>query len=492
MLFNSYEFIFLFFPLVMLGFYLVGARSIFAASGFLGLASLFFYGWWSVQAVPLLLGSIVFNYWISQHLVPGSTDERRRSRLLTFSVATNLVVLGIFKYADFFIDNVNVGLTASGLPTFTPLKLLLPIGISFYTFTQIAFLVDCWKGKVKETSFVHYLLFVTYFPHLVAGPVLHHAQMMPQFVRASTYRLDAQNIAIGLGTFTIGLSKKLLIADPLGQYADVVFGAAHAGRSLDFVTAWLGTFAYAFQIYFDFSGYSDMAIGLSLCLGITLPLNFLSPYKATSIVDFWRRWHISLSNFLRDYLYIPLGGGRSGKFRRYANLVITMLLGGLWHGAAWTFVLWGLAHGFFLVVTHLWRHWRPEPERKSVPGIVVGWALTFTCVCLAWVLFRAASFGDAMAFYKGMLGLNGWGGVPFSGLPVPYREQEFFRILALAWAICVFAPSTDALARMAATARAWTGLKLAAVAGSAAGFAVLLGAGISRLGQHSPFLYTQF
>ena len=227
------------------------------------------------------------------------------------------------------------------MPQVPEVNLLLPIGISFYTFTQIAFLVDCFKAKVHEPKFRHYLLFVTYFPHLIAGPILHHAQMMPQFKKEEIYRINYGTLSIGIIIFVSGLAKKILIADPLGEFADIFFESIRNGVHPSAVVCWAGTLAYTFQIYFDFSGYSDMAIGISLCFGIYLPINFNSPYKAANIIDFWRRWHISLSIFLRDYLYIPLGGNRFGTFRRYLNLFITMLLGGLWHGASWTFVLWG-------------------------------------------------------------------------------------------------------------------------------------------------------
>jgi alginate O-acetyltransferase complex protein AlgI len=354
MLFNSYPFIFVFFPLVLIGFFLIGKRNARAAAGFLALASLFFYGWWSVKALPLLLGVDLY-----QLLVRPASDARSRAattaseRPCWIALVVNLGVLAVFKYANFFLERERRA--GRGGPLADPLvHIVLPIGISFYTFTQIAFLVDCWQGKVHERSFIHYVLFVTYFPHLIAGPVLHHAQMMPQFGNPSTYRINANKVALGLGIFVFGLAKKMLIADPLGQYADMMFKGVHEGVLPSLYTAWFGVLAYTLQIYFDFSGYSDMAVGLSLCLGVQLPLNFRSPYKSTNIIEFWRRWHISLSNFLRDYLYVPLGGNRKGPARRYLNLFLTMLLGGLWHGAAWTFVIWGALHGLFLMVNHLW------------------------------------------------------------------------------------------------------------------------------------------
>ncbi|VTU14625.1 D-alanyl-lipoteichoic acid biosynthesis protein DltB [Variovorax sp. SRS16] len=498
MLFNSYAFIFFFFPIVFIGFFLIGKQNARAAAGFLALASLFFYGWWSIKAVPLLVVSICFNYWIGLRLTPGHghTDATRK-RLLVLALVVNLGVLAVFKYANFFVGNVNDGLAAAGIAQLPLLHIALPIGISFYTFTQIAFLVDCWQGKVHERSFVHYLLFVTYFPHLIAGPVLHHAQMMPQFADDSTYRLDANKVALGIAIFTFGLAKKLLIADPLGQYADLMFTGVHNGVMPTVYTSWFGVLAYTLQIYFDFSGYSDMAIGLSLCLGVRLPLNFNSPYKSTNIIEFWRRWHISLSTFLRDYLYVPLGGNRKGPGRRYMNLFITMLLGGLWHGAAWTFVLWGALHGAFLTINHLWN---AKVRRNATPGRlarVIGWLVTFLCVMIAWVVFRAESMHAAMDIYKGMLGMHGG---PSLGAfreftAIPYRKPEFFQTTLVALFICLALPPTISLERWVPQAQALAGRPRLAwifTALMAFGTVYLLGVCVSKLGSYSPFLYFQF
>jgi alginate O-acetyltransferase complex protein AlgI len=497
MLFNSYSFIFVYFPLVLLGFFLIGKRNIRAAAGFLALASLFFYGWWSVQALPLLLASICVNYWFGLRLTPApGRDDRRRKTLLITALTVNLVVLAVFKYANFFVSNVNDGLSAAGLAPIPLLHIVLPIGISFYTFTQIAFLVDCWQGKVHERSFIHYVLFVTYFPHLIAGPVLHHAQMMPQFANPATYRADPNKIALGLAIFTFGLAKKLLIADPMGQYADLVFNGVHNGIEPTLYTAWFGVLAYTLQIYFDFSGYSDMAVGLSLCLGVQLPLNFNSPYKSTSIIEFWRRWHISLSTFLRDYLYIPLGGNRKGPKRRHVNLFLTMVLGGLWHGAAWTFVIWGALHGIFLMINHIWSTTFRRKGPPSIAGRVFGWFLTFLCVMIAWVMFRAESLHAAMDIYRGMLGLHGVPGTAFREfLAVPYRKPEFFQTMLVAIIICLALPPTITLQRWVPQAAALAGrpaLNKLFTAAMALFTVTLLGICISKLGTYSPFLYFQF
>ncbi|MBO9645285.1 MBOAT family protein [Pseudacidovorax intermedius] len=496
MLFNSYAFIFVFFPLVLAGFFLIGWRNTRAAAGFLALASLFFYGWWSVKALPLLLASICMNYWFGLQLTPQEgRSDRARKRMLVLALTVNLTLLGIFKYADFFIGNVNEALGEAGIAPLPMLHVALPIGISFYTFTQIAFLVDCWQGKVRERSFVHYVLFVTYFPHLIAGPVLHHAQMMPQFANPATYRVDTNKLALGLAIFSFGLAKKLLIADRMGEYADMVFHGVQGGTIPTLISAWFGVLAYTLQIYFDFSGYSDMAVGIALCMGVNLPLNFASPYKSTSIIEFWRRWHISLSTFLRDYLYIPLGGNRKGEARRYLNLFLTMLLGGLWHGAAWTFVLWGALHGIYLTINHLWnakvRRNRP-PSRWTLP---LRWLLTFLCVMVAWVVFRADSMTTAMHLYKGMLGLNGVSMSAFSEFTIPYRKPEFFQTMFLGLFICLALPPTISLQRWVPVVPALAGRpRLAGLATviTAAVTVLLLGMSISRLGTYSPFLYFQF
>ncbi|MDO9046618.1 MAG: MBOAT family O-acyltransferase [Methylobacter sp.] len=287
------------------------------------------------------------------------------------------------------------------------LDIILPIGISFFTFTQIAFLVDTYQGKVKEHNFTHYLLFVTYFPHLIAGPVLHHKEMMPQFTENKTYLPSAESFAIGLSIFVIGLSKKVLIADNIAPLVNPVF-EVNAHPAL--IESWFGALAYAMQLYFDFSGYSDMAIGLSRLFGVRLPLNFNSPYKAENIIDFWRRWHMTLSRFLRDYLYIPLGGNRDGSFFRYRNLFITMLLGGLWHGAGWTFVIWGGLHGIYLGINHGWYFLREKLgwiDSQSLPSKLASRSLTFLAVLIAWVFFRAPDYTTAIDIVSGMIGLNG-------------------------------------------------------------------------------------
>ncbi|MDE2573926.1 MAG: MBOAT family protein, partial [Rhodospirillales bacterium] len=420
MLFNSYGFILVFLPVVVAGFFLLGRESPSLARGWLAGASLVFYGLWDWRFVPLLLASVAFNYGAGKLLAGAlAAGRRRRARLLLIlGVGTDLLLLGGFKYLP-FLAGIFTAVTGrdAGLG-----RIILPIGISFFTFTQIAYLVDIARGLTRGSGFVSYLLFVSYFPHLIAGPVLHHGDMMPQFAAPATFRPDERAIAVGFTAFILGLFKKVALADQVAPFARAAFVAGgHPGASL----AWAGALAYTLQIYLDFSAYSDMAIGLSRMLNIRLPANFESPYKAASIIDFWRRWHISLSRFLRDYLYIPLGGGRRGTGRRYANLLLTMVLGGLWHGAGWTFVLWGGLHGVYLIVNHGWRHVARHLPPGGRAGRFAGWALTMLAVILAWVLFRAPDIGTAWAVLCGMAGLSG------AGRALPGGAQEGAVLAAL-------------------------------------------------------------
>jgi len=411
MLFNSHGFIFLYLPIVLVVFFQLGRYNQAWAAAWLALGSLFFYGYWNAAYVGLLLGSIVCNYTFGLLIAKAETRHKflRKKPLLIISIAANLVLLAYYKYANFFVGSVN---DITGMQ-WSLGEIILPLGISFFTFTQIAFLADTYQDKVKEYNFVHYLLFVTYFPHLIAGPVLHHKEMMPQFGKASTYRFNYENLSVGLFIFFIGLFKKTVLADGISGYVGPVFAASSSGTNITFVDAWGGALCYTMQLYFDFSGYSDMAIGLSRMFGVTLPLNFNSPYKAVNIIEFWRRWHMTLSRFLRDYLYIPLGGNRKGKAHRYLNLMITMLLGGLWHGAGWTYVLWGGLHGFYLIINHGWRGLRRtfgqnlnDPLSKPMHGIAV--LITFLSVVAAWVVFRADNVSTAANLLKGMAGMNGF------------------------------------------------------------------------------------
>jgi len=401
MLFNSYIFLFEFLPVTVAGFYLIGnaGHHRIAITWLVG-ASLLYYGWWNPAYTSLIIGSILVNYAFGISLAAVG-ELRSRNWLLAAGVAANLALLGYYKYANFFIDNVNhVAGTDFHLG-----KIILPLAISFFTFQQIAYLVDSYKGLTKEYNFLHYCLFVTFFPQLIAGPIVHHGEMMPQFARDALYRFRADKLAVGLTIFVIGLFKKVVLADGIATWSTFFFDAADSGHILSFTEAWVAALSYTLQLYFDFSGYSDMAIGIARMFGIRLPLNFNSPYKATSIIDFWRRWHMTLSRFLRDYVYIPLGGNRHGETRRYANIMITMLLGGLWHGAGWNFVIWGGLHGVFLIINHVWRKFFGEIE--SVPVRAYYWSLTFLAVVVTWVPFRAETLEGTKAIFAGMLGMHG-------------------------------------------------------------------------------------
>ncbi|WP_347258205.1 MBOAT family O-acyltransferase [Methylocaldum sp.] len=403
MLFNSYPFIFLLLPISLFVFFAIGSRGHHrVAIAWLIGVSLFFYAWWNPAYLGLLLASILFNYALGVSL-SGEGHSSEKKWLLIFGIAANLSLLGYYKYANFFVDNINfIFGDILGVET-----IILPLGISFITFQTIAYLVDAYKGETKEYNFLHFCLFVTFFPQLIAGPIVHHREMMPQFARNDLYQLSVRRHAVGFTIFTIGLFKKVVLADGVAAYATPAFHAADSGIALTFFEAWAGALAYTLQLYFDFSGYSDMAIGLARMFGIRLPLNFNSPYKSTNIIDFWRRWHITLSRFMRDYIYIPLGGNRKGPTRRHANLMIAMLLGGLWHGAGWNFVVWGGLHGFFLIVNHVWRSLFGGRAAASRMGKAFGWTLTFVAVIAAWVPFRAETITGTKSIWLGMIGANG-------------------------------------------------------------------------------------
>jgi alginate O-acetyltransferase complex protein AlgI len=395
MLFNSYIFILIFLPItISVFFFIPKIRSLRFGLLWLTLASLFFYGYWNFKYLLILVTSILVNY-VFGYLITIYKPSRARVFLVCGTIF-NLSLLGYYKYADFIVNSIN----SSFKTTFPNLNIVLPLAISFYTFTQIAYLVDAYKGETKEQKYdlISYTLFVSFFPQLIAGPILRHNELIPQFRKSSIFRFCDENFAKGVTVFIFGLSKKVIIADNLSPWVTLVFNHAD---SVSFLEAWIGAISYTFQLYFDFSGYSDMAIGLGWMLNIQLPINFNSPYKATSIIDFWRRWHITLSNFLRDYLYIPLGGNRQGALRRYINLMITMLLGGLWHGAGWNFVIWGGMHGLFLVINQSWRR-----IEIKIPKFIA-WLLTFNAVLVSWVLFRSKSFSDAIHILKVMTGSEG-------------------------------------------------------------------------------------
>lgn len=386
MLFNSYEFILAFLPVTLIGYFAAAKFKNQAAKLFLIFASICFYSYWDINNLPILLTSIFVNYLFGRWLT-----QNRSKKVLIAGIAFNLLFLGYFKYTNFLIENFNYLFDAG----FAMQNIVLPLGISFFTFTQTAYLVDVYRGETKAYSKSDYLLFVTIFPHLIAGPILYHRDMIPQFSEAERYKINYKNLTYGILWFTVGLFKKVVIADKLAIYADRVFNAADNLTMLD---AWGGSLAYTMQLYFDFSGYSEMAIGLGLMFNYNLPLNFNLPYRATSIIDFWRRWHMTLSGFLKNYLYIPLGGNRTGHHMR--NIIITMFLGGLWHGAGWTFIFWGALHGIYICINHLWR------KTKYVLPQWLNWFITFNAVNIAWIFFRAANFNDAVNILTAMFDVN--------------------------------------------------------------------------------------
>lgn len=395
MLFNSYPFIFVFLPITFFVYFILNRkRLILPSKVWLIFASLFYYGWWNPIYVPLITGSILFNYLAGRILLKKKEYSAFCRATLFIAIGGNLALLAYFKYMDFFINTAN---TLGGFH-FSLLHITLPLGISFYTFTQIAYLVDTWKNAAKEEHLLNYFLFVTFFPYLLSGPIIHHKEIIPPFDRPRNKVINHKNIAQGLSLFFIGLFKKVIIADTIAPWAS--YGFDHAAI-LTLVEAWVTSLSYTLQLYFDFSGYTDMALGAALLFNIRLPLNFNSPYKSLSIQEFWRRWNITLSRFMRDHVYIPLGGSQVSELRIHANILITFLLVGLWHGAGWTFVFWGLLHGSALIVTRLWRK-----TGITLPRFL-SWLLTFNFVNIAWVFFRAPSFTEASQVLKGMAGMNG-------------------------------------------------------------------------------------
>ena len=471
MLFNSYGYLFLFLPIALAGYFALNRSSI-VALAWLVVASLFFYGWWNPWHLPVVLGSIAFNFWVGHRIM---ASPRHKPSWLWLGVTGNLLLLGVFKYTHFVLGIIA---DLSGWQSAVP-PIALPLGISFFTFTQIAYLVDTARGEVHETNPVHYALFVTFFPHLLAGPILHHKEMMPQFADATNRRFNPANFARGLFLLALGFGKKVLLADPLGATASTGYANIDALR---FADAWMTTLAYTFQIYFDFSGYTDMALGAALMFNIRLPVNFNSPYHAANIQDFWRRWHITLSRFLRDYLYIPMGGNQSGNSRIAANVMATFLLGGLWHGAGWTFIVWGGLHGAALVVFRWWRQAGFRLHR------MLAILLTFTFVHITWVFFRAQSLREAMGMLRKLvpggadwsaLHINVWPSQASIGLP--YAAPSVGMVLLAAVALTLLPMNSDRLAGNF-TARKRECLWAA----------LLLTLGTLTLGQVTQFIYFNF
>lgn len=414
MIFNSFEFIFLFLPIVWIVFFLVGKIAAPFAKTWLLLASLFFYAFWNPAYLPLIISSMIVNYIIGVFLGKNKWLPTRKS-ILTIGILFNVGLLGYFKYRDFFVENIN---TIFGSDILL-IEVLLPLAISFYTFQQIAYLVDSYRLETSEYNFLNYGLFVSFFPQLIAGPIVHHGDMMPQFSDRKTYRVNYENVAKGLVIFAIGLFKKVAIADTFAGYANSGYGAI---ETLTVISGWFTSLSYTLQLYFDFSGYSDMAIGLALLFNIRLPINFNSPYKALDIQDFWRRWHITLSGFLTKYIYIPLGGNRKGARRTYINIFLIFLISGFWHGAGWTFVIWGILHGLASMIA---RMWKIAGGKLSKP---LAWLVTFLFVHLSFVIFRAPDMAIALDVFKAMFGFEG---IQLTGLYSMFNENFVYLALSL-------------------------------------------------------------
>jgi alginate O-acetyltransferase complex protein AlgI len=460
MLFNSQAFICGFLPIVLALYYVLHAHRR-ARQAVVVLASLAFYGWWDIRFVPLLMALTFANWLVVQWFA-----SSRAGWVPLLGVALNLTVLGICKYADFFRATADALLGEA----FHPWDLILPLGISFFVFQKISYLIDLRRGDRHIYGFLDFCMFVTFFPQLIAGPIVRHNEIIHQF------RLDPcrpgmwENLSRGFVLFVIGVAKKVALADTLAMVADPLFGKA-VTVSLSAAEAWVATVAYTLQIYFDFSGYSDMAIGLALMFGLSLPLNFNAPYRAISIRDFWRRWHMTLSRFLRDYLYIPLGGNRCGPLHQATNVIATMLLGGLWHGANWTFVAWGGLHGVALAVNHVW-----EARGLRLPR-TMAWALTLLFVMACWVLFRAADFGTAGSVLSSMAGLHG-------GADHITLDREFVVAIIGGAAVALLGPTSQAIALERLQPKPW----LAVPAGAGLAYLLLLVGG--RL--PNVFIYFQF
>jgi alginate O-acetyltransferase complex protein AlgI len=407
MLFSSSVFILAFLPITVLVLWLLSKfKLIKFVLPWLLISSIFFYSYWNLFSpagqevtpgyIVLIILSVVFNHQMGTAIAAAEPLSKQAKLLLIIGTVINVSLIAYYKYANFFLSSV--GTVFSG--NLSVGNLILPLGISFYTFTQIAYLVDAYRGEVKGQNYdlPTYALFILFFPQLIAGPILRHDELIPELRRLKDFVFSGKNFAVGMAVFSLGLAKKIIIADTLSQWAAPVFSNTDTAT---FIEAWVGALSYTLQLYFDFSGYSDMAVGLGFMFNTNLPVNFDSPYKSTSITDFWRRWHITLSNFLRDYLYIPLGGSRKGEIRRYTNLMITMLLGGLWHGAGWTFVIWGGLHGLYLSINHGWR------KLKIKLPAPLGWLITFLAVVVGWVIFRSQNLQNGIALLKTMVGMNG-------------------------------------------------------------------------------------
>lgn len=440
MLFNSYIFIFIFFPVTVLGFYLFIYR-IKKRAGIIWLvaASWVFYAWWNPPYLLLLLLSIIVNFGFGQILSTRKQTFLSRKTILIIGIIVNLSLLGYFKYANFFVDTVNDLASTS----FHLNSIILPLAISFFTFQQIAYLIDASRGKIEDPDFLNYCLFVSFFPQLISGPIVHHKEMMPQFEQQQYANFPTENILIGFAMFSIGLFKKTVLADSMADIADPMFESAALHQGINPFFAWSALLAYAFQIYFDFSAYSDMALGLGRMFGIKLPYNFNSPYQARNIFEFWSRWHMTLSRFMRNHVYLPLVRNRKIKLGHQASLIISVMLGGLWHGANWTFIAWGGLHAIYMLINHGWHQFRRylghNLSHHSIIGIVFGVLITFIAGMFTRVFFRADSIDTAINISAAMLGLQQ---DSITSYALPLTNLAWFSILLV---IVWFMPNSQEL-----------------------------------------------
>ncbi|HUZ16661.1 MAG TPA: MBOAT family O-acyltransferase [Gaiellaceae bacterium] len=466
MLFNSYVFLFGFLPPVLVGCWALRVKNLRLL--FLTLASWAFYAWWDWRFLPLMLSTTTVDY-VAALMIHRTDVARRRNAWLIGSLAVNLGLLGYFKYADFFLNSLNGIGKAIGAPVGLPdLHILLPIGISFYTFNSMSYTIDVWRKRVEPTKHIlEYSTFVALFPHLIAGPIVRFVDLQPQ-LRAPRPKLTSDAAGVGAYFFTCGLVKKLLLADQLSPHVDALF--SHSSQ-LGFLGSWAAAVGYSLQLYFDFSGYSDMAVGLAWLIGFRFPQNFNSPYKAVNVSDFWRRWHMSLSAWFRDYLFIPLGGSRRGAKRTVVNLVVTMFLAGLWHGAAWTFVVWGLVHGLALGVHGVLKNLGLTPK-----SVIVNRVVTFLYVVAAFVIFRAPNLHVAGRILWRMLGTAG---VESWSTLQTFMPGRFVVLLLALLVFAQFAPNTWEL-------KLKPRLVYGLVTGVAAAVAVM------SIAVPHPFIYFQF
>ena len=468
MLFTSYEFLFLFFPIVFILYYVVMPKKV--KLPFIFLASCFFYGFWSFKFLPLLLLTIFTDFKLGQ-IIGRTTDEKRKYSLVVFSVVLNLTFLGFFKYFNFFLNNTNSILSLLGYKELAGLgTIILPLGISFYTFQSMSYTIDVYRSKFKPyEEFLPFAAYVTFFPHLIAGPIVRHSEMVTQLSKSSEKEFNLDLATRGIVYFVIGISKKILIADNIAASINPVISMMDVATTAE---AWACALGYTFQLYFDFSGYTDMAIGLGLIFGVRFPQNFNSPYKSFSITDFWRRWHMTLSFWLRDYLYISMGGNRLGVTRTYFNLFMTMLLGGLWHGASWTFVLWGAFHGILLVIEKYFKL-DVKPEKAFFRTFV-----TFFLVVFGWVLFRAEHMDLLIVWLNKLFSFEGgWKLIHFTAR----TRDRFAAAMVIGAFIIWFCKNTTEL-----------DLKFTPTKKLAVALAILFFAAVLFLGSDSPFLYFQF